>query len=252
MSSSPDSSPDSPRLRMFAGPNGSGKSTIKAKIAKINKDWLGVFINPDEIQAEIERSGFLNFGDFEIKTVEADLFEFLQNSSLLKRAKLLPKISKLRFEENKLDFRVVSVNAYFASVAADFIRQKLVAARKSFSFETVMSSPFKVDFLKETLNAGYRNYLYFIATDDPLINISRVEYRVSTGGHDVPKDKIESRYYRSLDLLLDAVKSTNRAFIFDNSGAESVFIAEIIDAEIIEIKTETVPLWFKKYILDKI
>lgn len=252
MSSPSASSPDSPRLRMFAGPNGSGKSTIKAKIADINKDWLGVFINPDEIQAEIEHLGFLNFGNFEIKTAKAEVFEFLENSTLLERANLLKEIGKLRFNENKIDFTAVSVNAYFASVLADFIRQKLVVAQRSFSFETVMSSPFKVDFLKETLRAGYRNYLYFIATDDPLINISRVEYRVKTGGHDVPKDKIESRYYRSLDLLIDAVKSTNRAFIFDNSGAESVFIAEIIDAENIEIKTETVPIWFKKYILDKI
>lgn len=241
-----------PRLRMFAGPNGSGKSTIKAKIADINKEWLGVFINPDEIQAEIERLGFLDFGNFEIQTVEAEVFEFFQNSTLLKLADLLSKADKLRFNKNKLDFTDISVNAYFASVAADFIRQKLVAAHRSFSFETVMSSPDKIDFLKKTSKSGYRNYLYFVATDDPLINISRVAYRVKTGGHDVPKEKIESRYYRSLDLLLNAVKSTNRAYIFDNSGEESVLIAEITDAEDVELKTDTVPLWFKMYILNKI
>lgn len=115
-----------------------------------------------------------------------------------------------------------------------------------------MSSPDKIDFLKKTSKSGYRNYLYFVATDDPLINISRVAYRVKTGGHDVPKEKIESRYYRSLDLLLNAVKSTNRAYIFDNSGEESVLIAEITDAEDVELKTYTIPLWFKTYILNKI
>lgn len=93
-----------PRLRMFAGPNGSGKSTIKAKIADINKEWLGVFINPDEIQAEIERLGFLDFGNFEIQTVEAEVFEFFQNSTLLKLADLLSKADKLRFNKKQTRF----------------------------------------------------------------------------------------------------------------------------------------------------
>jgi predicted ABC-type ATPase len=41
---------------------------------------------------------------------------------------------------------------------------------------------------------------------------------VKTGGHDVPTDKVSARYYRSLDLLHEAVKHTNRTYIFDNSG----------------------------------
>lgn len=40
-----------PRLRMFAGPNGSGKSTIKSLLSP---ELLGVYINPDDIQKEIE------------------------------------------------------------------------------------------------------------------------------------------------------------------------------------------------------
>lgn len=40
-----------PRLRMFAGPNGSGKSTIKDVI---NKELLGIYINPDDIEKNIK------------------------------------------------------------------------------------------------------------------------------------------------------------------------------------------------------
>ncbi len=47
---------DIPRLRMFAGPNGSGKSTIKAVI---RPELLGVYINPDEIEKEIQEYDFL-------------------------------------------------------------------------------------------------------------------------------------------------------------------------------------------------
>lgn len=238
-----------PRLRMFAGPNGSGKSTIKSKIGE---NLLDVFINPDEIEAEIKRTGFLDFRNFGIEPQTGELIDFFQNSTFLKSVKLTAEAGKLSFVENKLSFADIPVNSYFASVASNFIRQTLVQDRKSFSFETVMSSPDKVEFLQKSRHNGYRNYLYYVATDDPLINISRVEQRVREGGHNVPKDKIETRYYRSLDLLLDAVKLTNRAYIFDNSDEESTWIAEITDAENIEIKQDDVPDWFKKYVLDKI
>ena len=249
MSSVGSSSSSLPRLRMFAGPNGSGKSTIKSKIGE---DLLGTFINPDEIEAEIKQTGFLDFHNFGINPQAAELIDFFQNSTFLKSVNLSAEAGKLSFSENKLSFVDVRINSYFASVASDFIRQTLVQDRKSFSFETVMSSPDKVEFLRRTRRNGYRNYLYYVATDDPLINVSRVEQRVREGGHNVPKDKIETRYYRSLELLFDAIKLTNRAYIFDNSDEESTWIAEITDARDIEIKQDDVPDWFKKYVLDKI
>jgi predicted ABC-type ATPase len=243
---------DAPRLRMFAGPNGSGKSTIKDLVAKINPDWLGVFINPDEIEAEIKATGFLDLGNFDITVQPEEALAFFRNSTFLINVGLAAETEKLGFRDNRFDFSEAGVNSYFASVAADFIRQKLIRAGKSFSFETVMSSRDKLELLDKARGNGYRTYLYYVATDDPLINISRVEQRVKAGGHDVPKDKIESRYYRSLDWLLDAVKLTNRAYIFDNSGEESVFIAEITDGSDIEIHQEDVPAWFENFVLDRI
>ena len=237
-----------PRLRMFAGPNGSGKSTIKSVI---RRELLGVYVNPDEIEASIKQSDFLDLSEFEIVTDEVEILEFFKSSTLLEKAELSDEAEYLRFADNRLSFHEVSVNSYYASAAADFIRQKLILARKSFSFETVMSAPDKVKLLEKSRQSGYRNYLYFVATDNPEINISRVKYRVKTGGHDVPKDKITTRYFRSLDLLREAVKYTNRAYIFDNSGSELLLLAEITDAEQLEIKTDLVPLWFEKYILNK-
>lgn len=213
---------------------------------------MGIYINPDEIEARIKENDFLDLGEFEIYAEKAEILDFFRNSALLEKAGLLDEAENLKFNENRLDFFEVSVNAYFASVTADFIRQKLVQTRKSFTFETVMSSPDKIDLLKRSRQFGYRNYLYFVAADNPEINISRVKFRVQKGGHDVPKDKIVSRYYRSLDLLWEAVKFTNRAYIFDNSGSELLWLAEITEAEKLEIKSESVPRWFEKYVLDKV
>jgi hypothetical protein len=50
---------------------------------------------------------------------------------------------------NRLDFSGVEVNSYLASVASDFVRRKLLLLRQTFTFETVMSSPNKVEFLAE-------------------------------------------------------------------------------------------------------
>lgn len=240
---------NTPRLRMFAGPNGSGKSTIKS-ILKPN--LLGFYINPDEIEAEINKFDFLDFDTYGIQTDRKEVLEFFQNSQLLEKADLADEAEFLRFNENRITFADVSVNSYYASVASDFIRQKLVLSHQSFTFETVMSSNDKINFLAKAQQFGYRTYLYYVATDNPLINISRVKYRVKTGGHDVPTDKIESRYYRSLDLLPEAIKFTNRAYIFDNSGSEFQWIAEITEGKEIEIRTDYYPNWVKQHILDKL
>ena len=114
-----------------------------------------------------------------------------------------------------------------------------------------MSSPDKVAFLHKAQQAGYRTYLYFVATEDPDINVSRVKYRVQMGGHPVAEDKIRSRYIRSLELLPEAVAYADRAYIFDNSGAERAWIAEVTQGTEIEIKTDQMPAWFKTALWDK-
>lgn len=112
-----------------------------------------------------------------------------------------------------------------------------------------MSSSDKVDFLKKAQEAGYRTYLYFIATQDPIVNISRVKNRVKLGGHNVPKEKIISRYYRSLKLLSQAVKYSNRAYIFDNSSQKKLWIAQINNGKDFEFKSNSIPEWVDRYLL---
>ena len=239
-----------PRLRMFAGPNGSGKSTIKEMLLP---EWLGVYVNADEIEKTIRKNGMLDLSDFEVVASDSELRSFLRSSTLLAKACLVGQADQLQLIDRKIHFGAIEVNSYFASVLADFIRHKLLEARISFTFETVMSSPDKVAFLQKAQQAGFRTYLYYVATEDPEINIDRVRHRVARGGHPVPEGKIISRYARSLDLLFDAVTYTDRAYIFDNSGHEQqhVWIAEVTSGEEIEIKAEQMPVWFKTALWDK-
>ena len=239
---------DMPRIRMFAGPNGSGKSTFKSLI---RHELLGIYINPDEIEKEICDFGFVDLESYQVTTTKQEVINFFLHSSLLKKAELLDDAHYLRFNDGKLSFHDVGINTYFASVAADFIRNKLIEISKSFTFETVMSFPDKIDLLQKAQNKGYRTYLYYVATEDPFINVSRVHYRVRMGGHSVPEDKIVSRYKRSLELLPQAVRFTNRAYIFDNSSSEHIWLAEITNGQMLDMKTDNVPSWFKEAFLNK-
>jgi predicted ABC-type ATPase len=65
-----------PRLRVFAGPNGSGKSTIKEVLPA---EWLGVYINADEIEKTIREQGSLSLSAFEVMASAAQLDEFLRS-----------------------------------------------------------------------------------------------------------------------------------------------------------------------------
>jgi predicted ABC-type ATPase len=234
---------------MFAGPNGSGKSTLKSVLPEV---LLGVYLNPDEIEQEIRQHGFLDVNQYGVKTTEAEVIGFFKRSDFLASTGEGRAVEQLSFANGRLSFG--AVNSYFASVTADFLRQKLLEQRATFTFETVMSHPGKVVLLEQAQKTGYRTYLYYIATEDPDINISRIRNRVRLGGHSVPEDKIASRYHRSLDLLMDAIRRTNRAYLFDNSGENQnrTWIAEITDGRMLEMKTDQMPAWFKRAVMDKI
>lgn len=218
--------------------------------AHLNRSFVLNFLVFSLIQMKLKKKirdfDFLDFNQFDIKTTQEEIVSFFLKSSLLKIANLIGEAQQLRFNEGKLQFHNMGINSYFASIVADFIRYKLLASSKSFTFETVMSFPDKIEFLKKAQTMGYRTYLYYVATEDSAINISRVRHRVKMGGHNVPEDKIINRYNRSLDLLKEAIPHTNRAYIFDNSTHEHIWLAEITDGSLLEMKTDVVPSWFKR------
>ena len=88
-----------------------------------------------------------------------------------------------------------------AAKLVDDKRYASIAAKEDFTFETVLSSKFKLDILKKAKEEGYFIKCVFVLTINPLINVARVETRVASGGHDVEKKKIIERYYKSLNNI---------------------------------------------------
>lgn len=89
--------------------------------------------------------------------------------------------------------------------------------RQGLLFETVLSIPEKLDYMRRAKGAGYFIRLIYVATESPEINRLRVAWRVDQGGHDVPHQKIVDRYVRSLKLSAEAARIADRAYFVDNS-----------------------------------
>ena len=214
---------------------------------------MGYYLNPDEIEKEVNDRGYFDVRGLGLQISQEEIVTFFENHPLTKRTERGDFIDSISYiEKGFISFANVGFDSYMSAILTDFLRHKFLEIGKSFTFETVMSSPDKIEILKKAQEEGYRTYLYYVATEDPLINLLRIGHRVKIGGHNVPNDKVISRYYRSLELLLEAIKHSNRAFIFDNSGETKIWIAEIVDGSEIKLQTENIPNWFQKYVLEKI
>ncbi|MBX9743533.1 MAG: zeta toxin family protein [Chthoniobacterales bacterium] len=115
-----------------------------------------------------------------------------------------------------------------AAQRAEEMREKCLGKRQSFLFETVLSIPDKVDFIRRAKKEGFFIRFIYISTNTPEVNALRIAWRVEQGGHTVPEDKIYARYERSLKLALEAASIVDRAYFIDNSRdlSEEAFLGK--------------------------
>lgn len=97
------------------------------------------------------------------------------------------------------------------------IREECIEKGEGLIFETVLSADDKIDFILRAKQKGYFIRLFFVGTQSPTINASRIAQRVMEGGHDVPISKIVSRYGKSISNCCIASSIVDRAYIYDNS-----------------------------------
>ncbi len=79
---------------------------------------------------------------------------------------------------------------------------ELLKAGVDFAFETTLSTRSYLSLIKEAHGLGYEVTLLFIWLDSPEAALQRVARRVAKGGHNIPKDIIERRYYRGIFNLI--------------------------------------------------
>lgn len=104
-----------------------------------------------------------------------------------------------------------------AAQMAEAKREKSLADKRNFAFETVLSTRRNLELLIRAKEQGYFIRCFYFLTASPEINVGRVNSRVEDGGHPVPEDKIRSRYTKALALVPELVTVCDSINIWDNS-----------------------------------
>lgn len=248
-----------PRVRMFAGPNGSGKSTM---IGGLDSRLSKLFLNADNLERDLKENPILDLTQFNTNIDPHAIIGSLKEATIPKqnddgtKTKVPFLVTEPVIDGTTINFSGNPINSYLASLIIEAVRFELVRLKVSFTFETVMSHESKIDFLRFAKDNGYRTYLYFVTTEDPVVNVNRVRIRVSEGGHPVDEIKIRQRYSRTMNLLLDAIEVSDRAFLFDNSTETSdhniTYICEVTDGADLTFNPEfdgVLPIWFETHVL---
>ena len=140
------------------------------------------------------------------------------------------------------------IDAYAAAKVAGSLRRELVKRRESFVFETVFSDPVgdKLSSLKEAVEAGYTVVLCYIGLANFKMSEARVSMRVSQGGHDVPTEKLKSRFPRTIANLERAIRELPQVLIYDNSDLRRPFRRIAVFRKGLMIhRSKDIPKWFK-------
>jgi predicted ABC-type ATPase len=108
---------------------------------------------------------------------------------------------------------------------AETLRGAFVEAALSFCTETVFSDPAgaKLGLLERARRRGFAIFLVFIGLESAMLSIARVMQRVREGGHDVPNEKLQARFPRTLANLKAAIPMADDALVFDNSSADTPY-----------------------------
>lgn len=134
-----------------------------------------------------------------------------------------------------------------AAQEAERLRERLLSLGMDFTFETVLSTPRNLLLLQRAHTAGYYIRVIFVLTNDCSINVRRVADRVSKGGHDVPEDKIRSRYTKSLNNLKELYRIVDDLWLYDNSGDAPMLIGTVHDSRLTYYDN---PNWSQDAVMD--
>ncbi len=130
---------------------------------------------------------------------------------------LKPNFDYINADEIKKNLKCSDIEA---AQIAEQQREEHLKRNLSFCFETVLSTDRNLKLLKRAKAQGYFIRCYYVITFDPVINVNRIKLRALNGGHDVPTDKVISRYSKSLALIKEVIPVCDICHIYDNSSSK--------------------------------
>jgi predicted ABC-type ATPase len=119
---------------------------------------------------------------------------------------------------------------------------------ESFAFETTLATKSYKNKVLKAKQMGYTVTLLFFWLNSVELAKERVKTRVKEGGHDIPSDVIQRRYFKGIKNLFEIyMEIVNGALIFDNSYGKHELIAQKIEHEDILILDSEKFQQLKKY-----
>jgi predicted ABC-type ATPase len=122
----------------------------------------------------------------------------------------------------------------------------------NFSFETTHSTKSYKKLILKAQQQGYKVTLLYFWLQTVELAIERVKTRVLEGGHNIPVDVIERRYFRGIknlfEIYLDIVDAV---LIFDNSFGKHQLIAQTGNLKELEVIDESKFYKLKDHYNDK-
>lgn len=103
--------------------------------------------------------------------------------------------------------------------------QESLSAGKTFVIETTLATKTYLNLIGQAKQSGYEVVLYFFYLPSAEMAKERVKLRVSEGGHNIPADVIERRYYSGLNNFFQYILLVDRWYIYENNQPQPEPIA---------------------------
>ena len=183
-----------PLAVIVAGHNGSGKSTMwyeqladQLKIPLVNADRMMLSILPEASKAKPLPDWAVELRD--------------KNTEWMRVSQLGVQAYVAKVIEKKLPFATETVFSHWRDLGNG-------------KFES------KIDLITNLQKQGYFVLLFFVGLTDSQLSITRVLSRVAAKGHDVPLDKLISRFPRTQKAIGQAIDVADAAILVDNSRSK--------------------------------
>jgi predicted ABC-type ATPase len=108
-----------------------------------------------------------------------------------------------------------------------------------FGFETTLSGRGHLNLVRHLKDQGYRIHFFFLWVSRGDLALSRINDRVSEGGHNVPEVDVRRRFERSIrNFLIDYRPLANSWILFDSSSSPPSIMALEKQSELHIIRAE--------------
>ncbi|WP_426711177.1 zeta toxin family protein [Cetobacterium sp. SF1] len=116
----------------------------------------------------------------------------------------------------------------------------------TFNQETTLCGNSILRTIKKAKDLGYTIDLHFVSVDSPEIAKERVHQRVLKGGHGIPEESIERRFYESRENLKKIISLCDKITIYDNTTTLETKV--YIKNNKLLYKSNKTSLWLENFI----